>query len=106
MDGKDWRTRTLEERKERLAQLLAKAPVGIQYTEHLEGDGAAIFAPCLQAWRGRHRLEAPRASVPIRAEQGLAQDQEPGGAWRAAISGGAMNDPPRRSADDDQFPLR
>jgi bifunctional non-homologous end joining protein LigD len=44
LDGADWRPRTLEERKERLARLLAKAPPGIQYSEHLEGDGAAIFA--------------------------------------------------------------
>jgi ATP-dependent DNA ligase len=36
----DWRPRPLEERKARLAKLLAKAPVGIHYTEHLEGDGA------------------------------------------------------------------
>jgi bifunctional non-homologous end joining protein LigD len=44
LDGVDFRTRTLEERKERLAELLAEAPAGIQYSEHLEGDGAAIFA--------------------------------------------------------------
>ncbi len=44
LDGADWRLRTLGERKERLAELLADAPAGIQYTEHLDGDGAAIFA--------------------------------------------------------------
>jgi hypothetical protein len=40
---------------------------------------------CLQA-RGRgYRLEAPRASLSIGAEQGMAQDQESRGARRAAI---------------------
>jgi ATP-dependent DNA ligase len=44
LDGQDWRPHTLEERKAKLAKLLAKAPAGIQYSEHLEGDGAAILA--------------------------------------------------------------
>jgi bifunctional non-homologous end joining protein LigD len=41
LDGIDWRPRTLEERKGRLAELLANAPPGIQYSEHLEGGGAS-----------------------------------------------------------------
>jgi ATP-dependent DNA ligase len=44
LGGEDWRPRPLEERKSKLAQLLVKAPAGIQYSEHLQGDGAAIFA--------------------------------------------------------------
>jgi ATP-dependent DNA ligase len=44
LDGEDWRARPLEARKAKLQTLLAKAPAGIQYSEHLEGDGAAIFA--------------------------------------------------------------
>jgi ATP-dependent DNA ligase len=44
LDGEDWRPRPLEERKAGLAQLLAKAPAGVHFTEHLEGDGAEIFA--------------------------------------------------------------
>jgi bifunctional non-homologous end joining protein LigD len=44
LDGQDWRPRTLEDRKERLLRLLTKAPAGVHYTEHLEGDGAVIFA--------------------------------------------------------------
>ena len=43
LDGTDWRPRTLEERKGRLAKLLANAPPGIQYSEHLEGDGLAML---------------------------------------------------------------
>jgi bifunctional non-homologous end joining protein LigD len=44
LDGEDWRPRPLEERKAKLATLLANARAGIRYSEHLEGDGAAIFA--------------------------------------------------------------
>jgi bifunctional non-homologous end joining protein LigD len=40
LGGEDWRPRPLEERKAKLAQLLVKAPAGIQYSEHLERDGA------------------------------------------------------------------
>jgi ATP-dependent DNA ligase len=43
LDGENWRLRSLEEPKARLARLLAKAPAGIQYSEHLAGDGEAIF---------------------------------------------------------------
>jgi hypothetical protein len=45
------RLRTLEECKGGLAELLANAPPGIQYSKHLEGDSRC----------GRYRLEAPRA---------------------------------------------
>jgi bifunctional non-homologous end joining protein LigD len=44
LDGEDWRPRPLEERKAKLAKLLPNTRAGIQYSEHLEGDGAAIFA--------------------------------------------------------------
>jgi two-component system, OmpR family, sensor histidine kinase KdpD len=49
LDGEDRRPRPLEERKARLEKLIANAPAGVQYSEHLEGDGAAIFCTCLQA---------------------------------------------------------
>ena len=35
---------SMEERKAMLGKILAKALAGIQFSEHLEGDGAAIFA--------------------------------------------------------------
>jgi ATP-dependent DNA ligase len=44
LDGVDLRPHPLEARKDRLAQLIADAPAGPQFTEHLEGDGAVIFA--------------------------------------------------------------
>jgi bifunctional non-homologous end joining protein LigD len=69
-DGADWRPRPLERRKERLAELLANAPPGIQYSEHLEGDGAAIFAhACRLGAEGivsKHR-EHPYRSGPSKA---------------------------------------
>ena len=48
LDGEDWRPRPLEQRKARLAKLLAKAPAGIQYSEHVEGDGAIVFEHACQ----------------------------------------------------------
>jgi bifunctional non-homologous end joining protein LigD len=49
LDGEDWRPRPLEERKILLGRLLAGAAAGVHYSEHLEGDGAAIFAHALRA---------------------------------------------------------
>jgi hypothetical protein len=34
----------LEERKDRLRQLLKDCPAGIQFNDHIEGDGATVFA--------------------------------------------------------------
>ena len=44
LDGTDVRPLALEQRKDRLRQILQQAPAGIQYNDHLEGDGAEIFA--------------------------------------------------------------
>ena len=44
LNGEGWRPRPLHERKAMLAKLLAKTLAGIQYSEHLDGDGAEIFA--------------------------------------------------------------
>jgi hypothetical protein len=70
LDGEDWRLRPLDERKAQLAQLLTKAPAGIHFTEHLEGDGAAIFAhACKLGAEGivsKHR-EHPSRSGPSKA---------------------------------------
>ena len=43
LNGKDQRSLQLEERKERLADLLATAPGGIALSEHIEADGAVVF---------------------------------------------------------------
>jgi bifunctional non-homologous end joining protein LigD len=44
VDGADFRPQPLHARKARLEKLLARAPAGIQYNEHVEGDGAVVFA--------------------------------------------------------------
>ena len=43
LDGHDQRALALEERKARLAGLLRRVPEGIQYNDHLDGDGAEVF---------------------------------------------------------------
>jgi bifunctional non-homologous end joining protein LigD len=69
-DGEDWRPRPLEERKAKLAKLLAQTSAGIQYSEHMDGDGAAIFAhACKLGAEGivsKHR-EHPYRSGPSKA---------------------------------------
>jgi bifunctional non-homologous end joining protein LigD len=81
LDGEDWRPRPLEERKARLEQLLDKAPVGIEYSEHLEGDGAAIFAlACGLGCEGivsKHR-EHPYRSGPSKAWLKIKNPEAPG----------------------------
>ena len=70
LDGEDWRPRALVERKVGLQKVLANAPAGIQYSEHLAGDGAAIFAhACSLGAEGivsKHR-EHPYRSGPSKA---------------------------------------
>ena len=43
LDGDDVRKRPLLERKARLAKLIAQVRDGIEFVEHIEGDGADIF---------------------------------------------------------------
>ena len=44
LDGVDVRPLPLAERKDRLRELLQGCPPGIQFNDHIEGDGAEIFA--------------------------------------------------------------
>src|SRR5215469_589283 len=44
LDGVDLRPLPLEQRKEHLRNLLSGCASGIQFSEHLEGDGATVFA--------------------------------------------------------------
>ena len=43
LDGEDYRSKPLAERKTALFKLLRRAWRGIEYVEHLEGDGVVIF---------------------------------------------------------------
>jgi bifunctional non-homologous end joining protein LigD len=53
-------------RKERLKRLLARAPAGIHYTEHLEGDGAVIFAHACRF--GAEGIVSKQRDHPYRSE--------------------------------------
>lgn len=44
LDGDDLRRRPLSERKAALRKLLKRSKDGIQYVEHVEGDGTEMFA--------------------------------------------------------------
>jgi bifunctional non-homologous end joining protein LigD len=81
LDGEDRRPRPLEERKARLEKLLTGAPAGIRYTEHLEGDGATIFAhACKLGAEGivsKHR-EHPYRAGPSKAWLKTKNPQAPG----------------------------
>jgi bifunctional non-homologous end joining protein LigD len=43
LQGEDLRERPLEQRKQRLAKMLARGVVAITYYEHLSHDGALVF---------------------------------------------------------------
>jgi bifunctional non-homologous end joining protein LigD len=43
LDGADMRQLPLRDRKARLKRVLSKAPDGIEFNSHIEGDGATIF---------------------------------------------------------------
>jgi hypothetical protein len=57
-------------------------------TVSISRERARRSCACRQARRGGHRFKAPQTPVPIGAEPGMVQDQEPGGPWRDAIQGG------------------
>lgn len=44
LDGEDLRSRPLIERKRALQRLLRRVKTGIQYKDHIEGDGVTVFA--------------------------------------------------------------
>jgi bifunctional non-homologous end joining protein LigD len=81
LDGEDWRPRPLEERKAKLAKLLANARAGIQFSEHLACDGAAIFAyACKLGFEGivsKHR-EHPYRSGPSKVWLKIKNPAAPG----------------------------
>jgi bifunctional non-homologous end joining protein LigD len=68
-------------RKARLDKLVANAPAGVQYSEHLEGDGAAIFAHAcklgLEGIVSKHR-EHPYRSGPSKTWLKIKNPAAPG----------------------------
>ena len=68
--GDDIRRRPLVERKAELKWILRRARDGVQYVEHIEGDGEEMFAAaCRLGLEGivSKRLEAPYRSGPARS---------------------------------------
>jgi ATP-dependent DNA ligase len=89
------RPRPLEERKARLAKLLARAPVAVHYTEHLEGDGAAIFAHGCRL--GARALRRSIASIPTDRGQARPGSRPRTRRRRACwVPGGAMTSEPEQ----------
>ena len=70
LDGDDLRRRPLGERKDALRKLLKRTKGGIQYVEHVEGDGAEMFAAvCKLGLEGivSKKLDAPYRSGPSKS---------------------------------------
>jgi bifunctional non-homologous end joining protein LigD len=61
-DGEDLRSLQLEERKRRLQYLVSKVRDGIEYNDHLEGDGAEIFRHACRL--GHEGIVAKRRDLP------------------------------------------
>lgn len=62
LNGKDYRKLPLSDRKLRLAMLLDNAKDGIEYGEHIEGDGAEIFKAACKL--GHEGIVAKRQDAP------------------------------------------
>ena len=75
IDGDDTRKLPLLERKAALAKLLRKAKPGIRYSEHLAGDGRAVFDQACKLGLKASCRAAQRLSVG--QVQVLAQFEEP-----------------------------
>jgi bifunctional non-homologous end joining protein LigD len=65
LDGDDYRGKPLAERKKKLFKLLRRAWGGIEYVEHLEGDGAVIFEHACKL--GLEGIVCKRVDLPYRA---------------------------------------
>ena len=65
LNGEDFRPKPLVERKKRLAKLLAKDRHGLQFVEHLEGEGQIIFEHACKL--GLEGIVSKRLDGPYRA---------------------------------------
>ena len=64
LDGEDYRPKPLAERKKKLFKLLRRVWRGIEYVEHLEGDGAVIFEHACRL--GLEGIVCKRIDLPYR----------------------------------------
>jgi bifunctional non-homologous end joining protein LigD len=65
LDGEDYRPKPLTDRKKMLFKLLRRAWRGIEYVEHLEGDGAVIFEHACKL--GLEGIVCKRIDLPYRS---------------------------------------
>ena len=65
LDGEDLRAKPLSERKAKLARLLAGQQGGIVINEHVEADGAALFAAACRM--GLEGIVSKRIDSPYRS---------------------------------------
>src|SRR6478735_7547892 len=97
-NGHDLRPEPSEERRKRLAKLLSRSNKalrdGIQLSEAITGDGAAIFRHA--CWMDLEGIvsKAPRLALRQRAHDELAEDEEP--EFRAAVMPGFVSGLPTR----------
>ena len=81
LNGEDWRVRPLEARKTELERVLTRAPDGILFNHHLDGDGATIFAHAcklgLEGIVSKHR-DHPYRSGPTKAWLKIKNPNAPG----------------------------
>ena len=89
LDGDDLRQEPLEARKAKLEKVLARAPAGIQFNEHIDCDGATVYeAACKMGLEG---IVSKRRDFPYRSgrSKGWVKVKNPaspamlrvGGAW-------------------------
>ena len=69
LDGEELRPTPLEQRKGKLEKLLAGGD-GIRFSEHLDGDGAIIFAPACTL--GLEGIVSKRRDLPYRSGRCMA----------------------------------
>ena len=65
LDGDDIRRSPLRERRERLGRLLREAKPGIRLSEHIEADGATVFAHACKL--GLEGIVSKRVDAPYRS---------------------------------------
>jgi hypothetical protein len=90
LTARNLRPLPFSKRKAKLARLLARGVPGLALNEHIEADGAAVFAEaCRMGLEGivSKRLDAPLSVRPLR---GLDQGQEPGQPGGHARAGGPV----------------
>jgi hypothetical protein len=75
IEGEDFRAKPLTERKRRLAQFLRKDRDGLEYVDHMEGDGTTIFKHACKL--GLEGIVCKRIDVSSRTVQALAEAEEP-----------------------------